>query len=400
MTSVVRCDPVSGAELKPDTLGQVFTPERLVTDMLALRQNHGRILEPSCGSGAFSSRLRACGQPVVAVELDPAHAPEYAWVGDFFDYPLTERFDTIIGNPPYVRFQDIAPESRQKLEMTLFDQRSNLYLFFIEKCVRHLNPGGELIFVVPRGLFKATAAKKLNHWLFQEGSFTHFWETGDDRLFQDASPPCCVFRFVKGRTDRTMADGRIGVEHQGQVSFLPAAGPTVPLSTFFTVAVGGVSGADALFTHPEGVLSVVCSATVRTGELRRMLDASQAQRLLLPYKTELLARRVRRFTEANWWEWGRTWPESTAPRLYVNCKTRHAAPFFTSPATAFDGSVLGLFPTGSHPDLPRLAAVLNTVDWLALGFGADGRLEFTQRSLENALIPAATAEHLRDAMMG
>lgn len=35
---------------------------------------------------------------------------------DFFDFPVSEKFDTIIGNPPYVRFQDIAfsPLPREK----------------------------------------------------------------------------------------------------------------------------------------------------------------------------------------------------------------------------------------------------------------------------------------------
>ena len=40
-------------------------------------------------------------------EFDPAHCPEAALNMDFA-YPVSQRFDTIIGNPPYVRFQDIS----------------------------------------------------------------------------------------------------------------------------------------------------------------------------------------------------------------------------------------------------------------------------------------------------
>jgi len=394
-----RKDTVSGAALKPDTHGQVFTPASLVKEMMALRQNTGRILEPSCGSGAFSNGLHEAGADLVALELDQSHAPDYAKVVDFFDYPITERFMTIVGNPPYLRHQDIPQATKAKLDMALFDGRTNLYLFFIEKCIRHLDDGGELIFVVPRGLPKATAAHKLNRWLFEQGTITDFWETGDECLFAGANPPCCVFRFVKGQMDRTMTDGRVFAEHEGQLFFLTAGATCVPLSSLFSVAVGGISGADHLYTHPRGKLDVVCSTTAKTGKTRKMLDDGQAKRMLVKHKATLLARKVRRFTEDNWWTWGRGWKVSAAPRVYVNCKTRNAAPFFTSTGTAYDGSVLALFPKQDDLDPVQLAAILNGVDWAGLGFCADGRFEFAQRALENVLLPEDVVSKLNQAVI-
>ena len=81
-------------------LGPVFTPPNVVDFMLDLCRNQGRTLEPSAGDGAFFSTLRQRGADVVGIEIDPQVAPEGAMVRDFFDYPLTEQFDTIIGNPP------------------------------------------------------------------------------------------------------------------------------------------------------------------------------------------------------------------------------------------------------------------------------------------------------------
>lgn len=391
-------DAVSGAVLKAETHGQVFTPEALVKEMLALRRNAGRVLEPSCGSGAFATPLRAAGADLVALELDPEHAPDYALVGDFFDYPLAERFATVIGNPPYLRFRDIPAATRRKLDMARFDTLSNLYCFFIEKAVRHLEPGGELIFVVPRDFPKATSARRMNRWLFEHGTITDFRETGDEVVFEGATPPCCVFRFEKGRTDRTMSDGRVFAEHEGQLFFLPAGTTGVPLAEFFEVAVGGLSGADRFYVHPQGNLEVVCSKTRRTGKTRKMLHGSQAKLILAPRKAELLKRRVRRFSNSNWWEWGRKWKETTSPRLYVNAKTRHSDPFFTHACMAFDGSVLALFPKDQAMDLDQATSILNAVDWNALGFMAGKRFLFAQRALEQTLVPDTVAAQLRAAI--
>ncbi|MDR2678254.1 MAG: class I SAM-dependent methyltransferase [Zoogloeaceae bacterium] len=361
--------------------------------MLKLRRNRGRTLEPSAGAGAFFNVLHAEGSDCVGIELDGRVAPEGVRVMDFFAYPETERFDTIIGNPPYVRFRDILPETRARLPMRLFDSRSNLFLFFIEKCVRHLNPGGELIFIVPRELTKLTAARKLNAWLYQEGSITDFLETGDKNIFGDYVPNCAIFRFEKGLRDRKMRDGRRFCEIHGQWMFLPQNAQDYPLSfaDVFEVKVGGVSGADEIFVHPEGELEVVYSRTAETGKTRRMFYNQPRHPHLVAHKERLLARKVRFFDESNWWQWGRQFPQNSLPRIYVNSKTRNAAPFFLHRCPHFDGAVLAVFPKReslSQKDLQEMTRLLNdAVDWEALGFVCDGRFLFTQRALQHCRLP-------------
>lgn len=38
---------------------------------------------------------------------------------DFFDYGEENKFETIIGNPPYVRYKDIPPDTKKKLNMSI-----------------------------------------------------------------------------------------------------------------------------------------------------------------------------------------------------------------------------------------------------------------------------------------
>lgn len=398
-------------------LGQVFTPDPVVRAMLALRRNRGRILEPSCGDGAFLRHLPGA----VGIEFDAGHCPPGALNLDFFAFPEGEKFDTIIGNPPYVRFQDIPETTRRLLRLEHFDGRSNLYLFFIEKCLRHLAPGGELIFITPRDFLKATSAVRLNRLLFEHGTITDAIELGDTRVFDDAVPNCLIWRFELGRFGRGMRHAEIGVgtplhaalaaprwqnrhlvECAGHLMFARGEYP-LRLSEVAFVKVGAVSGADEIYVDPvHGNRDFVCSATVRTGRTRRMIwcgPGEPAPPALLPHRARLMARRIRPFDESNWWQWGRGYHQSARKRVYVNGRTRAREPFFVHECAHYDGSVLAIFPKDDGIDPIALRDALNAVDWADLGFVCDGRFLFTQRSLENAPLPAAFARFAGGAVL-
>ena len=360
-------------------LGQYFTPRSVVEKMLRLRQNQGSVLEPSAGQGAFLCLLE---KNAVAIEIDEGLSRDPRVVHmDYFEYSITNKFDTIIGNPPYVRFQDISLNTRSKLPMELFDFRSNLYLFFIAKSIEHLNPHGELIFITPRDFLKATSAKKLNEVLFNAGTLTHYIELGDTPVFKNATPNCAIWRWEKGNKERRMATGNVFQLRAGQIFFGPASDSKI--GDYFDVKVGAVSGADDVFTNEErGCTNMVCSTTARDGMTRRMIY-NRHDSSLEPHKERLLNRKIRNFNDNNWWQWGRKYCEREGDRIYVNGKTRNEKPFFISDEVAYDGSVLALFPK-SGVNLGQAVATLNSVDWEKLGFVCDGRLLFTQRSLENA----------------
>jgi adenine-specific DNA-methyltransferase len=108
-------------------LGQIFTPAAIVDCMKKLVRNGGRVLEPACGDGAFLKHFPGA----TAIEIDARHAPPGTRVMDFFELDEDERFSTIIGNPPYVRYQDISPRTRALTSSSILDGRANLYQFFV-----------------------------------------------------------------------------------------------------------------------------------------------------------------------------------------------------------------------------------------------------------------------------
>ena len=84
---------------------------------------------------------------------------------------------------------------------------------------------------------------------------------------------------------------------------------------------------------------MVCSYTCKTKKTKRMIY-NRKNKYIDQYKDILLKRRIKKFNENNWWQWGRNYYESEKPRIYVNCKTRSQNPFFIHQSTAYDGSVL------------------------------------------------------------
>ena len=362
-------------------LGQVFTPPHIVKWMLSLRKNRGRVLEPSCGEGSFLKHLEP---QAVGVEVD-RHLitdPRVLYM-DFFHYSVRHQFDTIIGNPPYVRFQDICPGTKSKLDMSLFDKRTNLYLFFIKKCIEHLKPLGELVFITPRDFLKSTSAAKLNEVLYTQGGMSHFYDLGDESVFKNFSPNCAVWRWVKGIRQKTMRDGGEFMFKSGQL-FFSKQKEGESLSDYFDVKVGAVSGADCVFTNKKGNKKFVCSTTAVDKQTRTMIYNTK-HKSLYQHKQTLLNRRIKKFNETNWWEWGRRYHEKSGERIYVNCKTRQQQPFFQHDTEAYDGSVLALFPKRKI-NLTRAVQKLNKTDWQRKGFVCGGRLIFSQRSLQNTPI--------------
>lgn len=360
------------------TLGQVFTPDWVVDKMLGLRKNFGTVLEPSAGTGAFMLKLEP---EAVGLDIDKYFSSSRIDHADFFEHPTYHKYETIIGNPPYVSHDNIIPETKKLLSGHNLPGNANLYLHFIYKLIDHLNPGGELIFITPRDFLKATSAAKVNNRLYSQGSMTHYYELGDKLIFRHYAPNCAIWRWEKGSTNRRMETGQMFENVDGQILFGGVLDTRV--RDYFDVKVGAASGADNVFSvGVKGHKRFVCSTTRATGRLRAMLYDTYHP-YLDNYKDVLMNRRVKEFNEDNWWEWGRKFYDKKGPRIYVNTHTRLPEPFFTHTAEAYDSSILALFPK-QNLDIRNAIECLNETDWETLGFVCDGRYLFTQRSLANA----------------
>jgi len=147
-----------------------------------------RLLEPSCGTGAFlmraverlmlstkrhGTKLGLLSDCITAFDIDPEHvaasretveaalmaggvsallarklAANWVREGDFLLAALGQ-YDVVVGNPPYIRIEQLSPRLQAEYRrryISLFD-RADLYVAFIENGLNLLKPNGTLSFI-------------------------------------------------------------------------------------------------------------------------------------------------------------------------------------------------------------------------------------------------------------
>lgn len=98
--------------------GQYFTRE-VITNYMTTLITHDKeavVCEPSCGKGAFLSSLLKHGyNNITAYEIDKTLEIPYNFVKfeSFLSVPTSEKYDVVIGNPPYIRWKYLEALNNQ-----------------------------------------------------------------------------------------------------------------------------------------------------------------------------------------------------------------------------------------------------------------------------------------------
>ncbi|MEN9354669.1 MAG: hypothetical protein RL318_1994, partial [Fibrobacterota bacterium] len=107
----------------------------------------------------------------------------------FFDpdimFGLRERFDVVIGNPPYVRQEritEIKPILKERYEC--FTGLADLFVYFYERAVKLLRPDGSLVYITSNKYYKAKYGEKLRKFLTRELTLDHLIDFADAPVFE------------------------------------------------------------------------------------------------------------------------------------------------------------------------------------------------------------------------
>ncbi len=177
---------------------------------LISHQKDSRVLEPSCGRGVFLDQLIENGfEDITAYEIDKTLGGKYDFIRftSFLSVSLEEKYDVIIGNPPYIRWKNIEPELKTELENNdLWNKYFNSlcdYLFiFILKSIEHLKNDGELIFICTEYWMNTTHSATLRNYMCQNGYFSEIYHFKETPLFEKVTASFIIFKYVKSKEKR------------------------------------------------------------------------------------------------------------------------------------------------------------------------------------------------------
>ena len=374
-------------------LGQYFTTHDKLKEKVFefILNNPSKILEPSIGRGDLIAYIADKNTNIhfdmyeidITIELlDKIHKDRVIY-GDFLKQIITNSYTTIIGNPPFVK-----------------TKTGNLYIDFIKKCYNLLDNNGELIFIVPSDFFKLTSTSRLLIDMMTNGSFTHIFHPHNENMFENASIDIIVFRYCKNNLIEkkvlynnellyiTNSNGLIIFETEENTN-------SIMFQDYFDIYVGIVNGKEKVYKNEELGNIKVLNGENKTEKYIYIEEFpcgnEKINKHLLQHKKELIERRIRKFNENNWFEWG-------APRniksinnnlgkdcIYIYNLTRKTNVSFRGKVNYFGGGLILLKPK-KKCDLNNIVSYLNS-DAFKGNFIFSGRFKIGHRQISNSYIP-------------
>ncbi|HEU5118841.1 MAG TPA: DNA methyltransferase, partial [Isosphaeraceae bacterium] len=176
--------------LKNNVFGVDLSPESVEIAQLSLWIRTARRGQPLTD---LSANILPGNSVVDDPSLDPAHA--FPWHQKFPHVFANGGFDAIVGNPPYVRQERLAPfKDHFATHYKAASGTADLYVYFYEKGVDLLKPGGLLAFISSGTFVKGAFAAPLRKLLSTEASLVSLIDFGEFQPFPDAEMvrPSCV----------------------------------------------------------------------------------------------------------------------------------------------------------------------------------------------------------------
>ena len=275
-----------------EPVGAVFTRPEIVDLILDLagyspaegaRLAETRVLEPSCGDGAFVSRvisrlldsereagsalgwedplldeaLRAAdinqkslqsARSAATIQLRDAGCPPAraayltaTWFvqTDFLLHRWDHQFDLVTGNPPYVRIEDLPRQvlSQYRAVFTTLGDRADIYVAFLEQGLNLLSDAGVLAFITANRFAKNLYGRGIRKLIAQRFRVRHYLNLEHTQPFLSevsAYPAIVVIDRKRGRPTRAATLSSIDplALEDVRTQALTATDPKPPVSEF------------------------------------------------------------------------------------------------------------------------------------------------------------------------
>lgn len=219
--------------------GAYYTPENIVGELIdRLYENDAdlgakTICDPCCGTGNFLLSLGAKGidyTNLYGQDIDPISvflsrinialmAPEMSAVdirsriivGNTYFETFTQKFDVIVGNPPWG--SDFSEEDAlrcRKLFKTAVGKSIESYNLFVEKALSMLNHKGVLAFVLPEAILSVAAHDAVRRMMIAACSFKFISYLGN--VFSGVQCPSIILGIAPD-DEKTVIGCRVSTEN-------------------------------------------------------------------------------------------------------------------------------------------------------------------------------------------
>lgn len=255
-------------------LGQFYTPQDVARFLVrcVVRSSTDRLLDPACGDGQFLRLHRNIVGVDVSGSSCAAARASAPWAavheGDFFAWAeqARERFDAVVGNPPFIRYQLFSGAARERALRLARRAGARLSALasswapFVAASATLLKPGGRMGFVVPAELGHAPYAVPLLEALCEAFERVHVIALRE-KIFPELAEDAWLL-LACGKGGRTTR-----IEFTPCESFAPFAAP--PPGKEVSLARWRAHGSRLRrFLCPEAVLDYYASLAAQDGCVR------------------------------------------------------------------------------------------------------------------------------------
>ena len=130
----------------------------------------------------------------------------FKWEEEFPEIIKNGGFDIVIGNPPYVRIQNLEEEEITHFNNTFRSAFKNydIYLLFVEKSLKLLRKNGDIGFIIPSKFVNSDYGLGLRNLISETKTLHKFVDFKDIQIFGDATNYTCLL-FLRNSENREFA---------------------------------------------------------------------------------------------------------------------------------------------------------------------------------------------------
>ncbi|MBI3930412.1 MAG: N-6 DNA methylase [Chloroflexi bacterium] len=191
------------------SLGQYFTPKSIREKILSKlpQKDNPKILDPGCGTGEFlltareffsNAELYGWDIDEKLVEIAQRVVPDARIENtDALEKSDYEKYDFVIGNPPYYEF---CPNTKMKKKFSeIINGRANIYNLFVYQGIKLLKRGGYLAYVVSPSMNNGAFFAKLRNYIVESCNIEYLSVLDSPNLFDKALQSVMLLILKKGK---------------------------------------------------------------------------------------------------------------------------------------------------------------------------------------------------------